>query len=438
MKKLMAVLGVSMALLAGLLIYSAFELNKPENGTQKPKVVAMVTPIAEPKAANEQEAVSVTPISYTDEAVKDMVVSEEEEQWDESVDENIAPSDNPYLADLVTHDDLSYAYSTLNDEQKTVYDEVYRSIVSYSTNNPVSTTDPATLDKAFGCVMADHPEIFYVNGYRYTKFTTHNNVIKLLVFNASYVYSMQERDAIIPDIDAVATGILMNVYEGASDYDKIKYIYDTLVLQTEYVADSPDNQNVISVLLNKKSVCQGYAKTMQLLLNRLGIPCCLVTGIVGDSQRHAWNVVRSDGDWYYVDVTWGDASYRLDEESEGEVIVPDVNYDYLLVPYDEIAKTHRAEPVTNMPDCVSMKDNYYVREGLYFTDYNPDQLRAVFDNAYATGAGYVMLKCSDAGAYNRMCTALVDEQKIFDYVNEGDIAYSNNDEMYKLLFALRR
>ncbi len=436
MKKLMAVLGVSMALLAGLLIYSAVELNKADSHGNATNVVAMVTPIAEPLEKTADTSVTIRPLTDQSEPVEDMIVEEEEEQWDENMSDNPEGTGMPLLADIPTHDDLSYAYTTLNAEQKTVYDEVYRTIVSYAANVPVSTKDPATLDKAFNCVMADHPEIFYVNGYKYTKFTA-GDTIRLLVFNATYAYTMQERDAIIPDIDAVATGILMNVSEGASDYDKIKYIYDTLVLQTDYVPDSPDNQNVISVLLNKKSVCQGYAKTLQLLLNRLGIPCCLVTGIVGDSQRHAWNVVKADGDWYYVDVTWGDASYNIDDGSEGDVLVPDVNYDYLLVPYTDIAITHRAEPVTNMPDCISLQDNYYVREGLYCTGYDPDQLRAAFDRAYASGSKYIMFKCSDVNAYMQLTGALVDEQRIFDYVSNGNIAYSTNDDMYKLMFALK-
>lgn len=436
MKKLLAVLGISMAVLLGLIAYYAMGTDRPAPSGDKPRVAVEVTPIAEAVAVTEEKPV-VTAAARADEApVEDLLVEEEEAQWDESLDAGQTDETAPD-AGIVSHDELSYAYSTLSDTERRIYDEVYAGIVSFTENVPVSTTDPSVLDKVFNCVLTDHPEIFYVNGYRYTKYTS-RDVIKRIVFSASYVYDKGESASIAADIDTVAQGIILNVSPDASDYDKIKYIYDTIVRQTEYDIDAADNQNVISVLLNKRSVCQGYAKTMQLLLLRLGIPCSLVTGTVKEDQRHAWNVVKADGEWYYADVTWGDALYVLDEESEGEVIVPDVNYDYLLVPYSEISKTHRAEPVTLLPECISMNDNYYVREGLYFTDYDTEQLRNAFDRAAAAGESCVVLKCSDPSVYARMYAELVDGQHIFDYIDGSDVSYSSNDEMCKLLFALKR
>ena len=432
MKRLLAVLGVSAAILAGLIIYSVVGLDSPAKEATVHKVDSEVTPIAEPVKIEEPVKKEVRYAEPEQTPVEDAVVEAKEEDWDEESAKDIAEEPIEVPADLSTHDSLSYAYSRLNDGERTVY----VGLIGYMSNVPVSTTDPAVLDKVFNCVMIDHPEIFYVNGYRYTKYTA-GNVIRRIVFNGSYTYGEDERNAIMPDIDMVAQGILMNVYPDASDYDKIKYIFDMIVMQTEYDIDSADNQNVISVLLNKRSVCQGYAKTMQLLLNRLGIPCSLVTGSVSSGERHAWNIVCADGEWYYLDATWGDASYIRSDESEGEVIVPDINYDYLLVPYSEISTTHRVESVIDMPDCVSWNDNYYVREGLYFTDYDPVGLKAAFDRAMSAGAGYVALKCSDSGSYARMYSELVDNQHIFDYLPGKDVAYSYNEDTHKLLFALR-
>lgn len=434
MKKLLAILGISSAILAGLVLYSTYELNSPDASGYN-LIPIEVTPIASPSIV-EPVKKEVRPEPNQAPPVEEAVVEEMEETWDEASEKELE-QEVKLPADVKTHDTLSYAYSRLSDAERTVYDEVYVGLTNYMTNVPVSTRDPAELDKVFNCVMIDHPEIFYVNGYRYTKFTT-GGTIKRIAFTGSYVYSMQERDAIAPDLEAVAQGILLNVYEGASDYDKIKYIFDIIVLQTDYDISSPDNQNIISVLLNKRSVCQGYAKTVQLLLNKLGIPCSLVTGTVSNGERHAWNIVCADGEWYYVDATWGDASYIFDGENETEVVVPDINYDFLLVPYSELSLTHNVESVIDMPNCASLNDNYYVREGLYFTGYDAEALSAAFNRAMSAGQRYVALKCSDASSFSVLYNELVNNQHIFDFVPGRDVAYSYNEDSHKLLFALNQ
>ena len=74
------------------------------------------------------------------------------------------------------------------------------------------------------------------------------------------------------------------------------------------------------------ALCDGYALAYEYLLQRAGLTCTMVCGYAGateeDSEKHAWNLVRLDDDWYEVDPTWDDLDFLLSPSQEG--------YDLLL------------------------------------------------------------------------------------------------------------
>ena len=55
----------------------------------------------------------------------------------------------------------------------------------------------------------------------------------------------------------------------SSDYEKSKWVYETLINRVDYVADAPDNQNIISVFLNGQTVCQGYSNAANYLFSKI-------------------------------------------------------------------------------------------------------------------------------------------------------------------------
>ena len=97
------------------------------------------------------------------------------------------------------------------------------------------------------------------------------------------------------------------------DLTKAKVIYDYIIENTKYVERKGKDQDVIGALLEHETVCAGYARAYQLLMNQVGVPCSY---IVGDSkietenspgyEGHAWNMVKINDDYYYCDPTWGD------------------------------------------------------------------------------------------------------------------------------------
>lgn len=96
-----------------------------------------------------------------------------------------------------------------------------------------------------------------------------------------------------------------------SNYDKIKRVYkwvcDNVTYDYSYTQGS-----IYDAMIDGKSVCAGYAGTFQVIMEALGIECYINEGKV-NGQDHAWNIVKLEGKYYFVDVTWGDTSKEYDK-----------------------------------------------------------------------------------------------------------------------------
>ncbi len=109
-----------------------------------------------------------------------------------------------------------------------------------------------------------------------------------------------------------------------SDYQRELAIHDWMVAWAEYDPGAlsndpvgepmPHNDDPYGFLTGGKGICLGYAYTFQLLMEMSGFECITVQGTShGGTAEHAWNMVKLDGEWYCVDVTWDDpvSSYPI-------------------------------------------------------------------------------------------------------------------------------
>jgi len=329
----------------------------------------------------------------------------------------------------------NYYYELCDENQKVTYLEIYQTLLKQAENIRLTTIDSDSLSRIYQCVINDHPELFYLGGYTYTKHTV-NNEVKYLTFTGKYLYSETEVAQRRQQIEKAASSALAGIQAGADQYSISKYLYEYLILHTEYGTQSTDNQNIYSVFMDHVSVCNGYAKAAQYLFDKEGIPCILVNGTAGGG-RHAWNIVKLDGAYYQFDTTWGDPSYYADS---GTKKTPDIDYDYLNLTTDQITMNHEIDETFPVPACTTQQDNYFVREGLYFSSFDEKAVSEVFKQADAKGEKVISIQASGKDVYDQLYNHLITKQKIFDYYkgvsSKGNysVAYTSNDTLFTLSF----
>lgn len=290
-------------------------------------------------------------------------------------------------------------YEQLNEEEKQVYREIYQGFIDQAESFAVHSLDGEKAGKICSYVVYDFAEIFWVDGSCEMTIYEGSHV----VMKPNYTYSNDKKIEMQSQIEAAADEIIKTVPQDASEYETIKYIYESLVNQVDYVENAPDNQNIYSALVNKKTVCAGYAKANQYLLNKLGIYCAYVTGTAKGSA-HAWNIVQCDGNYYYVDVTWADPLFAGGARpADGEMV-----YDYLCCSETVIAGTHVAESGIDYPVCDSNDLNYYEMNGISFASPEKEELLSAMQSSIDHKEASTTLKFADSSSYEKAKQSLKD------------------------------
>ncbi|MBO6214551.1 MAG: hypothetical protein J6N76_03320 [Lachnospiraceae bacterium] len=386
--------------------------------------------VGSPPVQQEEPEVSEvygTDIPETEDAVADYETGVQETDNGEIVETYIMEEEDAVLSEPeipVGVSNEKYAYSTLSDEDKVIYDQIYDTIVSQKTDVAISTTDKDTLKRVYECVLADHGEIFWASGYVYHVYSVNDEIVNL-TFSPNYLMDMDQRAQMQQRIDAVVADWLEGISYEASDYEKSRYIYQTLIKNVAYDANSTDNQNIISVFINQKTVCQGYANAVAYLAQKLGLQAAVVTGYA-NGELHAWNLIKLDGQYYYLDSTWGNSSYMDMTDSKQRF----VNFAYLNITTEEISATHTAQVSFPLPECVSVEDNYYRHEGKWFDSPDYDAIGRIIGEAYAGGESTATVKLSGSDLYRAVHEYFIEDSHIAEYCpGITTVSYLQSEDM---------
>lgn len=95
----------------------------------------------------------------------------------ESVDSDITGESDEQDA-FAAIDENGYCYSQLSSDEQIVYGQVLSAVLN-RTEVSVATLSDDLLDKVFNCVLYDHPELFYIDGYQYTTRTRDDEIVAI-------------------------------------------------------------------------------------------------------------------------------------------------------------------------------------------------------------------------------------------------------------------
>ena len=260
----------------------------------------------------------------------------------ENAEEVEETEDGEYVSDLgygetgdgFLFDSTFYPYYHMLDEKG---QHLYRQICANADAmnaafEPIETVTVPEIKNVLMAVYNDHPELFWLNTIFTCKYDKNKICVELtLDFNMTE----DERIRSYRNFYNMTNSILSEV-ENLGTYERERRLHDILIQRIEYDGGADMNQSAYSALVEGKSVCAGYARAYQYLMQRLGIPCYYCTGYAG--EEHAWNIVALDDGYYNVDLTWDDT--------------PGGEYDYFNKTDEDYADTHiRQDLSINLPQC---------------------------------------------------------------------------------------
>lgn len=276
-----------------------------------------------------------------------------------------------------------YYYSKLSSREKKAYQKIYDAMQNHRPTVTINGFCKDYIPKLMSAIDLDNPHLFFVDfNYEFQSDLFSQTII------LKYIYKKK--------IKKVCNKILSNV-KGQTEFEKESSLHDILVQNVLYDSMAKNNilkfrarsNTILGVLFYKTAVCEGIAKTFKFLLNALDIKCVVIKGKVTDALTdnirsdilHAWNMVKIDGEPYYVDLTW---DINLSQNNT-------IRHDYLNLTDRDMSIDHMID--LTFPKCIDNKANYYYKNDLIVRQ-KSDLLRIISDEINK-GKSSVEVKITD-------------------------------------------
>ena len=245
-----------------------------------------------------------------------------------------------------------YRNQLKSDAQKKAYDYILSKLEAME--SPISLEELKTrmnYDEFFlvlYSVLVDNPQIFTLddNTIGDVKYNKDGSVSS---FSAYYHYDKKDLPEMKKAYEKAVANALTVIDPYMTDYQKELALHDWLCHHIRYDHSiSAGSTGSYNGIVKGQAVCEGYSESFTELLHRAGIEAATVYGFVESANGtfdfgHAWNIVRIDGMWYYVDVTWDDTS--------------PLRYDYFNLTTAQMGVDHK-NGIGTFPLCNSKEASY--------------------------------------------------------------------------------
>ncbi len=243
----------------------------------------------------------------------------------------------------------------LSSDEKKIYDSLVEAIGNEEPSVPMES-DGETYTKILNLIGIEQMGFGNVSERKVGAFDVESQRFPVVF---TYRFTCEEMSNMNRAAEAAADEIMKGVTEDMTAYDKLKYFHDYLITHCESDSDDPYANTIYGALVKGKALCEGYSKSFSYLCNKAGIENIIVTGET--DTAHMWNMVKIDGNWYHVDVTWDKPDGMIAEK------YPDmVMYQYFLVTDSVIENNHTIWTIVSAPPkAYGTTENYFIKEGLY-------------------------------------------------------------------------
>lgn len=218
-----------------------------------------------------------------------------------------------------------------------------------------------------------------------------------------------ETDKMRSDAAAVAESAVKSVIRPEmSVREKYRALHDWLAGHCSYAQNAAyDGQLAWNALVDRRSVCNGYAKAFMLLCETAGLPCLVVMGEADNGNNgyvpHAWNMVAADSQWLFIDVTWDDPISKSADNLRDT---------YFLLTYEQMAVDHKAEAL----DKGKTPDKSILQIATLFCPDRVDAADILFDMGLiaGTGTGYALTSITKRSEAAALFSRLLGIDKTYD------------------------